>query len=203
MGFISFHETYYRNRLEAFESYPLSKADIYEIRQLLKVLEDLEDEGFTRLNRTMEADFACLSRLRALLKEAGVTPFPIDPVRKKETVYTGEEYELESLLETLRTISANALPAEDAPFLEEIFRYSEWIGHAEDTAYVFLLRDTLLPFVYHRGRTDDGGVPWLISRRFLAEITGIPDFDDEICLPVYEALESGKTAFEDFCAYCT
>ena len=59
MGFISFNENYYRRKLEDYENRLLSDADIYEAKQLLKVLDDLADEGYTNLNDQMEAHFSC------------------------------------------------------------------------------------------------------------------------------------------------
>ena len=37
-------------------------------------------------------------------------------------------------------------------FLKEIYSYSEWIGYEENTAYIFLLRDSLLPYIYYKSR---------------------------------------------------
>ena len=59
MGFISFNENYYRGKPEEFEKKFISDADIYEVKQLLKVPDDLTDEGYTNLNDRMEADFSC------------------------------------------------------------------------------------------------------------------------------------------------
>ena len=56
MGFISFNENYYRRKLEEYENKILSDTKIREAKQLLKVLDDLTDEGYTNLNDTMEAD---------------------------------------------------------------------------------------------------------------------------------------------------
>ena len=98
MGFISFNENYYRNKLEEYECNDLLSADIYEAKQLLKVLDDLTDEGYTNLNDRMEADFSCLSRLRTVLHKCGTVPFPIDHERLSDTVYSNGEYELEELL---------------------------------------------------------------------------------------------------------
>ena len=43
MGFISFNEDYYRRKLEGYENGILTDADIYEAKQLMKVLDDLAD----------------------------------------------------------------------------------------------------------------------------------------------------------------
>jgi len=101
MGFISFNENYYRRKLKEYENKILSDADICEAKQLLKVLDDLTDEGYTNLNDTMEADFSCLTRLRYVLHRCGVAPFPIDHERLSDTVYGKNEYELEALLGNL------------------------------------------------------------------------------------------------------
>ena len=56
MGFISYNENYYRRKLEEYENKILSDAEILEAKQLLKVLDDLTNEGYTNLNDTLEAD---------------------------------------------------------------------------------------------------------------------------------------------------
>jgi hypothetical protein len=191
MGFMSFNENYYRRKLEEYENKILSDAEIREAKQLLKVLDDLTDEGYTNLNDTMEEDFSCLTRLRAVLHRCGVVPFPIDHERLSDTVYGKNEYELEALLGNLIEDAGSHSGVSANPFLEEIYRYCEWIGYEEDTAYVFLMRDALLPYVFFRSRGRDNIYPWLISRRFLEDITETEYVDDDIRLPLYEALESG------------
>lgn len=202
MGFISFNENYYRKKLEDYENKILSNAEICEAKQLLKVLDDLTDEGYTNLNDRMEADFSCLTRLRAVLQRCGEVPFPMDHERLSDTVYGKDEYELEELLGHLVEETKNHSSVSANPFLEEIYRYCEWIGYEEDTAYVFLMRDALLPYVFFHSRGRDNIYPWLISRRFLEDITETEYVDDDIRLPLYEALESNHIQFDDYSAYC-
>ncbi len=202
MGFISFNENYYRRKLEEYENKLLSDADIREAKQLLKVLDDLADEGYTNLNDRMETDFSCLTRLRAVLRCRGEVPFPIDHERLSDTVYGKNEYELRELIGDLVEEAEDHSRVSPNPFLEEIHRYCDWIGYEEDTAYVFLLRDAFLPYVFFRSRGRDNIHPWLISRRFLEDITETKDADDDIRLPLYEALESGHIQFGDYSAYC-
>ena len=202
MGFISFNENYYRGKLEEYENKVLSGADILEAKQLLKVLDDLTDEGYTNLNNRMEADFSCLTRLRAVLRQCGEVPFPIDHEKLSDTAYGKNDYELEELLGALTEEAKDHGSVSANPFLEEMHRYCEWIGYEEDTAYVFLMRDALLPYVFFSSRGRDGIYPWLISRRFLEDITETEDVDDDIRLPLYEALESGHVRFDEYSAYC-
>ena len=202
IGFISFNENYYRRKLEEYENKILSDTKIREAKQLLKVLDDLTDEGYTNLNDTMETDFSCLTRLRAVLHRCGEVPFPVDHERLSDTVYGKNEYELEELLGNMFEEAGSHSGISANPFLEEIYRYCEWIGYEKDTAYVFLMRDALLPYVFFRSRGRDNIHPWLISRRFLEDITETEYVDDDIRLPLYEALESGQIQFDDYSAYC-
>ena len=55
-------------------------------RMFNKVLDDLTDEGYTNLNDTMEADFSCLTKLRAVLHRCGEAPFLIDHDRRVSAV---------------------------------------------------------------------------------------------------------------------
>ena len=202
MGFISFNENYYRKKLEKYEREQLSDADIYEAKQLLKVLDDLADEGYTNLNDCMEEDFSCLTRLREVLHKNGAMPFSIDHERLSDTVYGKEEYELEELLGKLLPEAGEAGSVSGNPFLEEIYKYSEWIKYDEDTAYVFLMRDALLPYIYFRSKNRDNLYPWLISRKFLREITDIEDMDDDIRIPLYCALEDGHGSYDQYFPSC-
>ena len=202
MGFISFNEKYYRRKLEDYENRILSDADIYEAKQILKILDDLTDEGYTNLNDTMEADFSCLTRLRSVLHRYGEVPFSINYERPASTVYEESESELEELIAKLSKDAGTYTNVSPNPFLEEIYKYCEWIGYKEDTAYVFLMRDTLLPYLFFHSRGRKNIFPWLISRRFLEDITEMEYVDDDIRLPLYESLESGHIQFNEYSAYC-
>lgn len=202
MGFISFNDKYYRDRLEVFENKTLSSQDIYEVKQLLKVLDDLADEGYTNLNYYMEKDFFCLTRLRNLLKDVGACPFRIDSKVLTSGSYSNKEYELSDLIDKLIKSEEKSIVIPKNSFMKCIYNYSEWIGYEEETAYIFLLRDTLLPHVHFKTRYHKNIYAWLISRRFLEDITNIKNVDDDIRLPIYEALEFGHLEFKDFCDFC-
>lgn len=200
MGFISFNEDWYRGRLAYYENKTLTDRDVYEVRQLLKVLDDLTDEGYTGLNRRMEADFSCLTRLRTLIGNAGACPFPVGQAGLPETEYLSQEHELVRYLDGLTDAAAKTEPAEE-PFLGEIDAFSRSIAREKGTAYVFLLRDTLLPYLRFRTEGCESLYPWLLSRRSLADISGKEGVDDDIRFPVFDALEAGCTGFDAFTAY--
>ena len=202
MGFLSFHETYYMEAVQRFESRPLSPADVYEAKQLLKMLDDLMDEGYTALNDYLESKYSCLSRLRRVIKNAGDEPFKINRGRLPETTYSSSEHELLSVMKRLQKEADFQEVCSKNAFLADVRDYCGWIGHEEETAYIFLFRDSLLPYLYYRSRGRKHLYAWIISRSFLRDVSGVEDIDDAIRLPVYEALEYGHISFDDYRSCC-
>lgn len=200
MGFLSFHEKYYAQALDQLEGRRLDESGIYEAKQLLKLLDDLLDEGYTALADALENKYHAVSRLKELLARQGERPFPVQKRLDADMAY-GQETKLETVCEELTERAAGIASPSGDPFLRELRCYCEWIGWRPGTAYVFLLRDTFLPYLYYRVKDREGLYPWVINRRFLWQLAG-QGADDALRLPVYEALESGVTdhgAFTDFC----
>ena len=52
MSFISYSLKYYHDALKEFESGVATAEKIYKAQQLLKMLDDLTDEGYTELYKT-------------------------------------------------------------------------------------------------------------------------------------------------------
>jgi len=248
MGYISFNEKYFGQQLAALEQGRRTPEDIYLAKQLLKILDDLIDEGYTELNEKMEAGFSCVTRLRAFIKSAGGDPFPIEKDGLPPTVYGTETFELEELCGKLLNVKAfdriklplterpqtltdgtssltdGTLPLTETqhpdvhyrptaeaeaesqaganPFLSSIHDYCQWLGYEENTAYVFMLRDALLPYLYYKDLGRDHIYPWIISRKFLSGVTGQENVDDEVRACFYKALEAGIIDYPAFQAYC-
>lgn len=202
MGFFSFNEQYYISELDKLESRRLDAAGLYEVKQILKVLDDLADEGYHELNQTLEKRHHVLTRLRKILSAHGETPFAIQRAPIPPVHYGDGEHEVRALCGTLIS-TAKGHPADsENPFLDEIYDYCQWLGYEAGTAYVFLLRDAFLPFVYFQSRGRRGLYPWLIGRAFLSHVSGVQDLDDQLRLPIYEALENGVTEFSSFQSCC-
>ena len=68
MGFLSFSLNYYKDQLQKLESDIVSEETIYHAKQLLKMLDDLIDEGYTELNEKLEEEYQGVSRLKYYLK---------------------------------------------------------------------------------------------------------------------------------------
>lgn len=61
MGFLSFNESYYRRRLEQLERRPITRADLTEAKQSLKVLAD-EEFGLSGLVNKLISDSSDVPR---------------------------------------------------------------------------------------------------------------------------------------------
>jgi len=120
------------------------------------MLDDLIDEGYAELNEKLEESYQGVSRLIKYLKDNHTEPFPIYRKAVVETDVTYEQRGFE-LAETIKELTENAEKSteiSDNTFLTELVRFCEWVGYEENTAYIFLLRDTLLPYIYYQSKTE-------------------------------------------------
>jgi len=200
MGFLSYNLDFYDHELKKLEEHPATKADIYRARQLLRMLDDLTDEGYTGLHTLLEKEIHGVSRLRKHLIENHAIPFHIcSSCPDAETLsYSEGKTELHQAI--LNAVNeANSFPQTTIPpFTDKLRRFCQWVGYDADTAYIFPLRDTLLPFVYYLGQGRTNIYPWLLGRKSFAELTGDQRADDEIRASIYRALEDGCADCKSF-----
>jgi len=204
MGFISFSMTYYQNNINDLESSPVSDERIYKAKQLLKMLDDLKDEGYFYLCDQLEEKHSGITRLRRYLADNQAVPFEIIPriVDANQLTYSGDKLDLETALKNIVRDIQNQPVKDPHPFIEELINFCEWVGYEENTAYVFLLRDTLLPYLYFSARGRNNLYPWLMGRKMLEKLTGEEDVDELIRDPLLEALEEGNVkTFDGLCDF--
>lgn len=203
MGFISYCLNFYKNELNKLETATASEETVYRAKQLLKMLDDLLDEGYTELNKALEETYSGVSILRAYLKVHNAEPFPIyhATFSENDIEYGQRPYELTEAIKGLIENAEKSTDKSDNAFLSELIRFCEWIGYEKDTAYIFLLRDTLVPYIYYQSKNRNRIYPWLLGRRTLSVLTGKDNIDDEIRSSVIKALEFGNCRnYEDFCS---
>lgn len=197
MGFLSYNLSFYQEELQKLEHTPATPERINRARRLLRMLEDLSDEGYFELQERMEETFFGVTRLKTYLKSNRAVPFAAPPkqANTKALFYAQRETELcGTIAQAVRT--ASAMPkAKPTPWADKLRRFCRWIGYDEKTAYLFLLRNTLLPYVYFFARGRKHIAPWLLSRSSFAALTGQKGADDEIRASVYKALEAGCADF--------
>ncbi|MBQ7955568.1 MAG: hypothetical protein IJ282_07430 [Lachnospiraceae bacterium] len=204
MGFISYNLDYYYSELQKIESGAGTEEDVYRAKQLLKMLDDLVDEGYTELNEKLEESFGAVSRLQKYLESHNAIPFEIlhKPVGEADVTYESDNMELVEAIESACILAKMSSAVSDDVFLTELVRFCEWIGCEEDTAYIFLLRDTLLPYIYYRGKGRSSAYPWLLGRKTMTMLAGKELVDDEIRASIIKALESGKCHdYDEFCEF--
>lgn len=200
MRFLSYSLGYYRRELQALAGARPSGESVYRARQLLKMLDDLADEGYTELGERLEAACGGLSFLYDYLRAQHAEPFAL-PEGKIDGQALPCEAEERELGEAIRCAAAQAMeipPSRPAPFIERLRGFCRWIGYDEGTSYIFLLRDALLPYVCFLGQGRTRISPWLLSRKSFAEPTGDEHADDELRAAVYRALETGCADFQAF-----
>lgn len=198
MGFFSFNEKYYLQKLDEFEGAKLNFASLVEAKRLLKVIDDLDDEGYFELGKYLEDKHNVVTRLKALIKANGETPFPVQSLAKAP-VFDNKKIEAESYFAYL--YSKKSSERQNIKAVEELKSYSEHIGFSSDVAYVFLLRDAFLPYLYFKDKFDAHCYPILVGRAFLNDFgKGV---DDAFRVHIYDALEMGCACYDDFFAYVT
>lgn len=202
MGFISYSLDFYKKELHKLESGIVTEETIYRAKQLLKMLDDMVDEGYTELNEQLEDKCQGVSRLRKYIRDNHAEPFELGHKLAEAGMVSYEQGDLE-LTEAIIDVMAKAEVTEDRSsnrFLQELIGFCKWIGYEEDTAYIFLLRDTLLPYAYYKEKDRSGIYPWLLSRKALSLLAGKEAVDDEIRACIFKALEYGRCeSFDDFC----
>lgn len=202
MDFISFNLEFYKNELQKLKTAAVSEETIYRAKQLLKMLDDLLDEGYTDLNNKLEETYSGVSRLKAYLKDNNAKPFPIyrKPFLETDVAYEWQSCELIEAIKELVDSANKSTDVRNDVFLSELIDFCKWIGYEEDTAYIFLLRDALVPYIYYQSKNKKNIYPWLLGRKTLAKLTGIDDADDDIRVSIFRALNLGKC--NDFKEYC-
>lgn len=200
MGFLSYNLRFYRAELQRLEGSPVTQKSLYRARQLLRMLDDLADEGYTALHEQLESSFSGESRLRAYLKSGHAAPFSRPERRTDAGPLSYEKQDTELCCAIAQVMREAAAEPETARvfFAENLQRFCRWLGYDDRTAYIFLLRDTLLPFVFYAAQGRERIYPWLLSRKSFAALTGRQNADDEIRACIYSALEAGHTDSQTF-----
>lgn len=202
MGFISYNLKFYYDELQKLESCASDEKTIYRAKQLLKMLDDLLDEGYTELNKRIEESYLGVSRLRKYLADNNEQPFKLyhKGLKESEVAYEQENVELKEALKLAAQKAQEIQHTSNDVFLKELINFCKWIGYEKNTAYIFLLRDTMLPYIYYKTNNRDNVYPWLLGRKTLSLLTGKQGVDDEVRSSIIKALECGSCQnFDEFC----
>ncbi|MCM1195007.1 MAG: hypothetical protein NC099_03570 [Corallococcus sp.] len=202
MGFISFNLNYYKNKIEYYENNVLTKSDIYEAKQLLKMIDDLIDEKYYELYNALQKDSAIVDRLKTVVKASGEEPFAVMASGGSIQRLNNDKTELKKYLDDLTARAETYTNYPNNDFFEEIKRFCNSIEYDANRSYIFLLRDTLLPYVFFKNKYAENIYPYLISRSFFNMLYKNKNVDDVVRAVIFEALEKGYDDFEKYMRYC-
>lgn len=202
MSFITFNTEYYRNKIEYYSNAVLTFDEVREAKQLLKILDDLVSEGYLYLNDELEKSGFGATKLREIISKHGETPFEVASLSDNNYCFDGKVCEVSSYIDGIMSEASKCNEVSDNPVINELLSYSDWIEKEDNTAYVFLLRDTLIPYICFCASGVKSVYPWMIGRRFTEIFTKEKFFDDAVREPIYNALEKGITDYPEFKRYC-
>lgn len=215
MGFISYSIRFLQERMDLYESKYSQEAPesvVHEAKVLLKFLEDIKDENYSKSYDFINEKTNAVNRLRFFILKNNNTPFSMGKFAAKcVSSYKNEECNLHEYLNFLKTqMNSNDCLLSDVPLVfYDILNYSQDIFKSADSdiAYCFLLRDALLPyFAFEKWNLDHNftSYPILISRKYLSFFNNKNnDFDvyREIQNIIFGALDKGFKNLNDVKPY--
>lgn len=202
MGFISYNLEYFKKKIEYYENNALKEEDISEAKRLLKLVDDLVDEGYNELSISLQIEFGGVDRLKEIIKRNNELPFGILSADEYYYGYKKDMIGLSDYADKLVKNAGDRIEPDKIEFIKEVKNFSESIGYNDNTAYIFLLRDTFLPFLYFKSKYKENIYPWIISRQFFDLIYKDGHIDDIIRTVIFDGLEKyddDNDKFEDYC----
>lgn len=152
----------------------VSKEQIHEAQMLLKEVLDLEDQGYINSFNTLVENLDIVNVLSDFLRKHNAEIIrPIKKIGKVNPNYNPNKYELEEYIDKMKGYVNKVTKQESSdPLLLDIMAYSKWLyqNYDSSTTYIFLLRDTLLPYLaFAKWNPSANNIkPWLIGRKWLA-----------------------------------
>lgn len=214
MGFISYNIKFFEERLNLYESKYLVQAPgeiVHEAKVLLKFLEDIRDEGYKDTCDYINRHTGAINRLQNFILKNVDHPFPLKKLSPKSTPnYNNKEIGLNKYIAILKNqLDSVVLESKDTPIIfYDILKYTKEIFKSTNlnTAYCFLLRDTLLPYLAFEKWNKSNNLkiyPLFISRKYLSFF----DYNDketiysDIQNIIFDALDNNVENFEQLRDY--
>ena len=175
MHYIPYMLKYLPKKFEEYNnSKNITKAQIHEAQMLLKEILDLKDQGYMNSYNTLVKNLDAVNVLSIFLNNNDAEIIrPIKKIGKVKPTYNEEEFELSHYIEKMKSYINNITNDESQdPLILDIMNYTKWLykDFDNDTTYIFLLRDTFLPYLAFDYWQDNNNniKPWLIGRKWLA-----------------------------------
>jgi len=207
MDFITFNINWYKERINYYElmssSGKCTQVCIDEAKVLHKFLEDIYDEEYQSTYNLFQEKLNATKRLEKFIYSNGQNVFVKSDkgFKYRELAYAPNEILMTEYLNSefiISPIIKDSCQITNDGFYE-IFNFSKWIYNSldSDTAVIFLLRDTLLPYIAFKHWNHDTtkeAIPLIIGRNYLSQFGNRDELYNCICDGVYTALyDSQKT----------
>ncbi len=175
MHYIPYNLKFFKVKLEEYESYEgfAPEEIVHEAQMLLKEILDLKDQGYMYSYNKMNDELDSENRLtNFILKNNAKIIKPLE-LSKKKVKYATQQIFLSNYLVELQALADKKVSLEDVnPLMYDIYNYIKRLfsSATEDTAYIFLLRDTLLPYFAFSKWAKQKNIKtyaWLIGRKWL------------------------------------
>lgn len=198
MGYVNYITNYYKQKVDEYETKEISKSLVSEAKELLKVMDDLVDEGYDNAYSTIESSFQGISRLKKYILSNGEVPFILsNSTSNKKNIFTYQLIEINDYLQQIES-KVNHLNAtfNEHPLFSYLLDFCKWIEKGE-SSYIFLLRDTFLPYLAFRKKQIPNIYSLLISRRSLNKMTNDANLHDVFSNIIFTALSNNPKSLDE------
>lgn len=139
MGFMSYSLDFYAKELNELENSVITEKKIYRAKQLLKMLDDLVDEGYTELYDALEDTYNGVSRLKQYIIDNNAEPFALSSkgISTGTTTYGTEIIELSKAINDVYKCELPTPMVSNDAFIQKLQAFCEWVGYEADTAYIY------------------------------------------------------------------
>ena len=187
MGYLKYITNYYNRKINEYENIQVDKDTIIEAKELVKLMEDLLDEGYHEAYNNIENNFNGITRLKKYIENNNEKCFPIDISADKSNNFINGSYEINEYLNNLQ-LKNNLSTYKEHPLFMKLNEYCQWIKEKE-CAYVFLLRDTLLPYLAFQKERINNIYPLYFSRESLDLMTNKANLHGLFSDIIFDALD--------------
>ena len=207
MGFISYSVKFFSQKLDLYESRYNGNAPgsvVHEAKVLLKFLDDIRDEGYENSYVQISTQCDAVNRLKNFILSNNDVPFTLEKYTIiPDITYDNDEYDLATYISLIeqKMVAPGAKLSTVPEIFYDILEYSKDIFRSfrYSTAYCFLLRDTLLPYLALKKWQNSGCsnvYPLFISRKYFSFFENEDGYIySKIQNVIFESLEDNVESF--------
>lgn len=218
--YVPYNLKFFKSKLDEYEGVKGKAKDemVHEAQMILKEVNDLEDQGYMWSYNMFVDKLNIVQRLTKFIESNGKKAILQPQIPEKHIKYREEKIELNKYLQKIdEYANSDSKNSKINPLFNDILEFTKSLYKLvdKDTAVVFLLRDTLLPYLAFK-EWSSGEItikPWLIGRKWLgmfpastdkntgtksANFGDNDDLYEAIYHAIYTSLDDENKDFESF-----